>query len=456
MAELTLDVARKILDVALAKGVEKKLKPLVVTVLDARGCVKISAAQDGTSLMRSEIAHGKAYGALAMGMGSRALFQRAQEQAYFVSAVNTMAQGRLIPVPGGVLIQDGGVLLGAVGVSGDTSDNDEICADRRHRGRRIEGQRGITDRRGSPAASPLPSPKCKLMSRPKNVLWIMCDQLRYDYLGCTGHPTLKTPNIDAMAKRGVRFSNAYVQSPICGPSRMSFYTGRYMRSHGSHWNGWPLRVGEPTLGDHLNKIGVRNVLVGKTHMAPDLEGLKMLGIAPDSIIGVHVAECGFEPYERDDGLHPTGRPRPKYDAYLRERGYDATNPWEHWANSGADEDGTLAERLAAGARRQGRPRGGRGFRDALHDAARDGFHHRGRSRRPALVHASVLHQAALALHRAGALCQHVRPGDVLPAVRSEQEKQSRIRYSPPIWTCATPATCRATRRGKKSFRPIWA
>ena len=128
MAELTLDVARKILDVALAKGVEKKLKPLVVTVLDARGCVKISAAQDGTSLLRSEIAHGKAYGALAMGMGSRALFQRAQEQAYFVSAVNTLAQGRLVPVPGGVLIQSDGALLGAVGVSGDTSDNDEICA----------------------------------------------------------------------------------------------------------------------------------------------------------------------------------------------------------------------------------------------------------------------------------------------------------------------------------------
>ena len=129
MADLTLDVARKILDTALAKGVEKKLKPLVVTVLDARGCVKISAAQDGTSLLRSEIAHGKAYGALAMGMGSRALFQRAQEQAYFVSAVNTLAQGRLVPVPGGVLILEGtGNLLGAVGVSGDTSDNDEICA----------------------------------------------------------------------------------------------------------------------------------------------------------------------------------------------------------------------------------------------------------------------------------------------------------------------------------------
>jgi uncharacterized protein GlcG (DUF336 family) len=129
MADLTLDVARKILDTALAKGVEKKLKPLVVTVLDARGCVKISAAQDGTSLLRGEIAHGKAYGALAMGMGSRALFQRAQEQAYFVSAVNTLAQGRLVPVPGGVLMHDtSGTLLGAVGVSGDTSDNDEICA----------------------------------------------------------------------------------------------------------------------------------------------------------------------------------------------------------------------------------------------------------------------------------------------------------------------------------------
>jgi uncharacterized protein GlcG (DUF336 family) len=128
MAELTLAAARKILDAALAKGLEKKLKPLAVTVLDARGCVKISAAQDGTSLLRSEIAHGKAYGALALGMGSRALFQRAQEQAYFVGAVNTLAQGRMVPVPGGVLIQDGGVLLGAVGISGDTSDNDEACA----------------------------------------------------------------------------------------------------------------------------------------------------------------------------------------------------------------------------------------------------------------------------------------------------------------------------------------
>src|SRR5258707_15753422 len=101
MAELTLDVARKILDAALGKGLEKKLKPLAVMVLDARGCVKISAAQDGTSLLRGEIAHGKAYGAPAMGMGSRALFQRAQEPAYFIGAAKQLAQGRTVPVSGG-------------------------------------------------------------------------------------------------------------------------------------------------------------------------------------------------------------------------------------------------------------------------------------------------------------------------------------------------------------------
>ena len=128
MAELTLIAARTIVEAAIAKANEKRLKPLVVTVLDARGAVKLTAAQDGTSLMRAEIAHGKAYGALAMGLGSRALFQRAQEQPYFIDAVNTIAKGALVPVPGGVLIMDGATLLGAVGVSGDTSDNDEACA----------------------------------------------------------------------------------------------------------------------------------------------------------------------------------------------------------------------------------------------------------------------------------------------------------------------------------------
>ncbi len=175
----------------------------------------------------------------------------------------------------------------------------------------------------------------------RNVLFIMCDQLRFDYLGCAGHKTLRTPNIDRLAARGVRFTNAYVQSTVCGPSRMSAYTGRYMRSHGSIQNGIPLRVGEPTLGDHLRDIGVRCALVGKTHMTADEEGMRRLGIARDSIIGVHVAECGFEPFERDDGLHPSSPydPDPAYDVYLRAQGFDADNPWEHWANSGEGEDG---------------------------------------------------------------------------------------------------------------------
>ena len=97
------------------------------------------------------------------------------------------------------------------------------------------------------------------MARAKNVLWIMCDQLRYDYLGCTGHPTLKTPNIDAMARRGVLFSKAYVQSPICGPSRMSFYTGRYCRSHGATWNGFPRAAWLPDrhLGRGRIRAGIR-------------------------------------------------------------------------------------------------------------------------------------------------------------------------------------------------------
>src|ERR1700688_4226683 len=151
----------------------------------------------------------------------------------------------------------------------------------------------------------------------KNILFIMCDQLRFDYLGCYGHPHLKTPNIDALAPRGVRSDRAYVQSPVGGPSRMSFYTGRYMRSHGANWNGFPLRGGEPTLADHLAELGVRNGLVGKTHMTPDRERMHRVGIDPASSLGVGVAECGFEPYERDDCLNPDSRPRVPYDDSLR-------------------------------------------------------------------------------------------------------------------------------------------
>ncbi|MFV0384939.1 alkaline phosphatase family protein [Paracoccus sp. (in: a-proteobacteria)] len=181
------------------------------------------------------------------------------------------------------------------------------------------------------------------MDKPMNVLWIMCDQLRWDYLSCAGHPHLHTPHIDALAAQGVRFSNAYVQSPFCGPSRMSSYTGRYCRSHGATWNGFPLRVGEPTLGDHLRRIGVRAAIVGKTHMVADTEGMAWLGIEPGSTIGVHISQCGFEPWERDDGMHPYGpySPNPDYHGFLRDHGLDSERPWEDFANSGKGDDGEL-------------------------------------------------------------------------------------------------------------------
>jgi arylsulfatase A-like enzyme len=183
----------------------------------------------------------------------------------------------------------------------------------------------------------------------KNILFIMCDQLRWDYLSCYGHPRLKTPNIDALAARGVRFTRAYVQSPICGASRMSTYTGRYVQSHGAAWNGFPLKVGEMTMGDYLRPLGMRTALVGKTHMEADVEGMARLGIDPDSIIGVRVAECGFEPYERDDGLHGMGPDgmryspkRPRYNSYLNDKGYDGENPWHDWANAADGEGNALA------------------------------------------------------------------------------------------------------------------
>ena len=178
----------------------------------------------------------------------------------------------------------------------------------------------------------------------KNILFIMCDQLRFDYLGCTGHPTIKTPNIDALAARGVTFSNTYCQSPICGPSRMCTYTGRYVSSHGSTSNFTPLRIGEKNIGHHLNPLGVRTVLVGKTHIVPDKDGLERLGIDPDGEVARHHTQAGFEVYERDDGVHPDRKVKPSmaYNQYLKSQGYDQDeNPW-HWAaNSVQTEDGEV-------------------------------------------------------------------------------------------------------------------
>jgi arylsulfatase A-like enzyme len=176
----------------------------------------------------------------------------------------------------------------------------------------------------------------------KKALFIMCDQLRFDYLSCTGHPHIHTPNIDRLASLGMRFDRSYTQSPICGPSRMSFYTGRYVRSHGSTWNGFPLRVGEMTIGDHLTPLGVRTVLCGKTHMSADIEGIERLGIDPNTEIGNRLAECGFEVWDRLDGLHPTGGKQPShYQKHLSDQGYDGPNPWEQWANSAEGDDGEI-------------------------------------------------------------------------------------------------------------------
>ena len=126
---ISLVQATMIVDKALAQGRNMKLPPLTVAVLDAGGCLVSFKREDGSSLLRPEIAQAKAWGALGMGVGSRALAQRAAVAPAFVSAVNALAGGRLIPVPGGVLIRSGdNAVIGAVGITGAQSDQDEVCA----------------------------------------------------------------------------------------------------------------------------------------------------------------------------------------------------------------------------------------------------------------------------------------------------------------------------------------
>jgi arylsulfatase A-like enzyme len=182
----------------------------------------------------------------------------------------------------------------------------------------------------------------------KNILFIMYDQLRFDYLSCAGHPHLETPNFDRVAAKGMRFSRCYVQSPVCGASRMSTYTGRYVHSHGAQWNNHPLKVGEQTLGDHLRRDDMECWLIGKTHMKADAEGMTRLGLKSDSVIGARVSECGFDTYIRDDQLWPSGpdgmydNKRSPYNEYLNQKGYKSENPWHDFANAGVDDDGNIA------------------------------------------------------------------------------------------------------------------
>ncbi|WP_071673407.1 GlcG/HbpS family heme-binding protein [Nioella nitratireducens] len=126
---ITLDQAKTMVEVAREKGRALGLKPLSVAVLDAGGHLLAYEREDGASPGRFEIARGKAYGAVMLGMPGSAQMRRAEDQAYFMAAVNGAYGGKVIPVPGGVLIKDAqGVVVGAVGVTGDTSDNDAAAA----------------------------------------------------------------------------------------------------------------------------------------------------------------------------------------------------------------------------------------------------------------------------------------------------------------------------------------
>ncbi len=125
---LTLEIARAMVRAILDTGAEAGMKPLSVCVVDAGGHPIAFERSDGASPMRFKVAYGKAHGAVMMGIGSRALYERAEAQPYFIQSMNALAGGALVPVPGGVLIRSNDRIIGAVGVTGDSSDNDEACA----------------------------------------------------------------------------------------------------------------------------------------------------------------------------------------------------------------------------------------------------------------------------------------------------------------------------------------
>ena len=175
------------------------------------------------------------------------------------------------------------------------------------------------------------------MTAVRNVLFVMCDQLRWDHLSCAGHPFLRTPNIDALAARGVRFGEAFVQSGICGPSRMSFYTGRYVSTHGATHNRVPLSVGEVTLGWHLRESGRMLALAGKTHVLPDARGMRRLQLDGQDDLAALLREGYFSVVDRHDGHH--AEPASAYAHWLRGKGYDSADPWTDFVIGVEDEQG---------------------------------------------------------------------------------------------------------------------
>ena len=176
------------------------------------------------------------------------------------------------------------------------------------------------------------------MTAVKNVLFIMADQLRADHLACYGHPYIKTPHIDALAKRGVKFERAFVNSGVCGPSRMSYYTGRYPSTHGATWNRVPLSVGEVTMGEYLRQRQLDLVLAGKTHVMPDHEGLARLHLDGGSELGQLLTHGGFKELDRYDGHHQPGD-ESGYPAFLRQHGYESDDPWTDFVISALNDQG---------------------------------------------------------------------------------------------------------------------
>jgi uncharacterized protein GlcG (DUF336 family) len=129
LSQITLSKANSIIKTALAKGAELGMRPLSVAVLDAGGHLKAFQKQDGSSMLRFEIAFGKAFGALTIGAGSRTVEKFAKDRPHFMEGLVAASGGHVIPVAGGVLVKNAkGEILGAVGISGDTSDNDEAAA----------------------------------------------------------------------------------------------------------------------------------------------------------------------------------------------------------------------------------------------------------------------------------------------------------------------------------------
>jgi arylsulfatase A-like enzyme len=182
-------------------------------------------------------------------------------------------------------------------------------------------------------------PELETNRKVKNVLFIMCDQLRADALSCyTPDGALQTPHLDRLAGMGMRFDRAFVNSAVCGPSRASYYTGRYPLSHRVTWNRVPHPIDELFLGDYLAAHGRDCHLLGKTHHVSDKRGLAQREFEVDGTAATRFWEGGFIPIERYDG-HYEMASNSDYRRYLLDQGYQSEKPWEDYVIGSVREDG---------------------------------------------------------------------------------------------------------------------